>query len=145
MDDGLALGLLPVTDDIDTAGFWDAARQHRLVIRTCRQCQATIHMPMAHCAQCGSWDGYWRDVSGRGRLHSWTVVEHQVHPSYPVPYTIVLVDLDDAPGARLVGRLDGAPELHPGQSMEVHFEPIGEDVVLPNWQPAASPETSSAT
>ena len=61
-------------------------------------------------------------MSGRGRLYSWTTVEHQVHPAYPVPYTIVLVELDDEPGVRLIGYLPGAPELTEGQPMQVWFE-----------------------
>jgi len=138
-------GLIPVCDDIDTAGFFEAARQHRLVVRTCGRCQASIHMPVAHCARCGSWEGYWRDVPGRGRLHSWTVVEHQVHPAYPVPYTIVLVDLEGADGVRLVGRLAGAPPLFDGQAMQVQFDSLGDDVVLPNWRPAETADSHSST
>jgi uncharacterized OB-fold protein len=71
-------------------------------------------------------------------LHSWTVVRHQVHPAYPVPYTIVLVDLCDVPGTRLVGRIDGAAELRAGAAMAVWFEEMGEidgrRVVVPNWR-----------
>jgi hypothetical protein len=61
-------------------------------------------------------------------------VEHQVHPAFPVPYTIVLVQLDDAP-ARLIGHLPGAPELVEGQAMKVWFETLEDGVVLPQWKP----------
>jgi hypothetical protein len=39
---------------------------------------------------------------------------HQIHPDYPAPYTLVVVELDDAPEVRLMGRLDGEPELSRG-------------------------------
>jgi DUF35 OB-fold domain, acyl-CoA-associated len=61
-------------------------------------------------------------------------VEHQVHPAYPVPYTVVLVQLDDV-AARLIGRLPGRPDLAPGQPMQVWFEEL-DGAVLPQWAPA---------
>jgi uncharacterized OB-fold protein len=75
-------------------------------------------------------------VSGRAHLYSWTVAEHQVHPSYPVPYTIVLVELDDAPGVRLIGNLPGGPQLVEGMPMQVRFETIDDGAVIPQWDPA---------
>jgi uncharacterized OB-fold protein len=127
--------LRPVDDDLDTGGFFDAARRGAVAIRRCNTCDAVLHMPVAYCRHCGSWDGRWQDVAGTGTLHSWTVVHHQVHPAYPVPYTVVLVDLDELPATHVVGRLDGSPELRAGQPMEAWFEQVG-DTVLPNWRPA---------
>ena len=126
---------LPVDDDIDTGGFFEAARRGELVVRACDGCGAVLHMPRAYCRTCGSWSGRWQPVAGRGRVHSWTVVEHQVHPAFPVPYTIVLVQLDDVP-ARLVGYLSGSPELVEGQPMEVWFETLDDGVVVPQWKVA---------
>jgi uncharacterized OB-fold protein len=127
--------LLPVDDDRDTGGFFEAARRGELVVRVCDSCGALLHMPRAYCRACGSWEGRWQPVSGRGRLYSWTVAEHQVHPAYPVPYTVVLVELEDMPAARLVGYLTGAPELAEGHPMQVRFETLDDGVVLPQWEP----------
>jgi uncharacterized OB-fold protein len=132
----LTTRLVPVGDDPDTGGFWEAAKRHELVIRACAACDAVLHLPRAYCAACGSWEGRWKPVSGRGHLYSWTTVEHQVHPAYPVPYTVVLVELDDVPGARLVGYLGGAPELAEGQAMHVSFEELDDGVVIPQWEPS---------
>jgi uncharacterized OB-fold protein len=126
---------LPVVDDVDTAGFFAAAARGALAIRMCNGCDSVLHVPVAFCHRCGSWDTRWQTVAGTGRLHSWTVVTHQVHPAYPVPYTIVLVELDDHPEARLVGQLPGRPELEAGETMDVWFEHVSDDVVLPQWRP----------
>ena len=32
---------LPVADDLDTGGFWAAARRHELVVRACTGCGAS--------------------------------------------------------------------------------------------------------
>jgi uncharacterized OB-fold protein len=126
--------LVPVDDDLDTSGFFAAARRHELAIRRCNGCDAVLHMPRAYCHSCGSWEGRWESVAGTGTVYSWTVVEHQVHPAYPVPYTVVLVELDDVPSARLVGRLDGAPELAIGSPLEVWFETTADGTVVPQWR-----------
>jgi hypothetical protein len=129
-----ATRLVPVDDDRDTAGFFEAARRHELTIRRCNGCDAVLHMPRAYCHSCGSWEGRWEPVAGRGTVYSWTVVGHQVHPLYPVPYTVVLVDLDELPGTRLIGHLDGAPPLAMGQAVQVVFETLEDGTVLPQWQ-----------
>jgi uncharacterized OB-fold protein len=134
--------LLPVDDDKDTGGFFQAAARGELVVRVCDQCETILHVPRAYCRACGSWDGSWRAVAGSGTLHSWTVADHQVHPAYPVPYTIVLVDLDDAPGVRLLGHVPGSPDLRAGMAMRVRFDELADGVVLPNWEPAPTSTTN---
>lgn len=137
----MAIGrLLPVVDDLDTGGFFEAARRHELVLRRCNRCDSVLHMPRMYCHACGSWDGRWEPVAGTGTAYSWTVAEHQVHPAYPVPYTVVLVALDDVP-ARFVGYLPGAPVLSPGDPMEVWFEELDGGGVLPQWRPAGQVAT----
>ena len=127
--------LLPVDDDLDTGGFFEAARRRELAIQVCDGCGTVLHMPRAYCRACGAWESHWQPVAGRGRVYSWTTVEHQVHPAFPVPYTVVLIQLDDVP-ARLVGYLPGSPELTEGQPMQVWFETLVDGVVLPQWKPA---------
>lgn len=129
--------LRPVTSDIDTGGFWEAARRGQLAVQKCMNCDSVLFLPRARCRRCGSFDTDWVPVQGKGRLYSWTVVEHQTHPKFPVPYTVVLVELDDAPTVRLVGHLPGAPDLVPGQAMRARFDTLDDgETVLPQWEPA---------
>ena len=127
---------LPRIDDPDTGGFFAAAAGDVLALCTCGACGAVLHLPRAYCHHCGAWETTWRPVSGDGRLYSWTTVEHQVHPAFPVPYTVVLVELADEPGARLVGYLPGRPELEAGMAMRVWFEAVADDTKLPQWSPS---------
>ena len=130
--------ILPVDDDRETGGFFQAAKEHRLVVKGCDGCGAVLHLPRAYCYHCGSWDTSWHDVEGGGTLYAWTVVERPFHPAYETPYTVVLVDLDGAPGVRLAGNLAGRPDLRAGQSMELWWDDVAEGVVLPNWRTAPS-------
>lgn len=136
--------LVPVTVDHDTGGFFQAAAEGRLVVRACSQCGRVLHLPMPYCHACGSWEGEWRELVGTARLYSWTTVEHQVHPAYPVPYTIVLVEPTDAPEARFVGHLPGTHDLVDGQLMEVWFEDV-DGTILPQWRPADAGPTRDPT
>lgn len=135
-DPGVAARPVPVVDDPDTGGFFAAAGRGELAVHFCRSCDQTLHLPKAYCHHCGSWAGEWRTVRGVGTLHSWTVVEHQVHPAFPVPYTLVLVDLDDHPGVRFVSDLPGRPDLRMGMAMRTTFD-ADRGVVAPRWVPAA--------
>ncbi len=128
--------VLPVLDDPETAGFWAAAAEHRLVVRACGNCGKERHLPRAFCADCGTVSDHWVEVPPRGRLVSWTTVQHQVHPGYPTPYTVLLVELEDRPGMRMVGQLPGQPvtPLTAGQPVEAWFEHV-DDTVLPQWRP----------
>jgi uncharacterized OB-fold protein len=127
--------LIPVDDDHDTAGFFAAAKEHRLVVRVCKTCDTTLHMPRDYCYVCRSFNGEWREASPTGSLFTWTIVEHGVHADYVAPYAVVLVQLDAPPGVRLVGNIPGRPELQMGMAMEVWWDEVGEGVTIPNWRP----------
>jgi hypothetical protein len=134
--------LLPYTEDRETRRFFEAAADGKLVYRACNSCSRALHPPTAHCPYCQSWDTDWREAKGTGRVHSWTVVQRQVHPAFPAPYTLVVVELDEAPEVRLMGRLDGEAALSPGMRMQVWFEKLGDNAALPQWRPltGAGPE-----
>ena len=127
--------ILPNVNDRETAPFFAAAREHRLVIKQCRKCGKGIHPPTAHCPFCDSWDTHWQECKGAGRLYSWSVVEHQVHPACSVPYTLVVVTLDDITHVRLVGSIPGRPKLKAGMPMRVTFQVLAAEIVLPQWEP----------
>jgi uncharacterized OB-fold protein len=129
----MSVPLLPVVDDPDTSGFFEAARRGELAVKECVTCGQLLHLPRQRCFACGGGDTRWTAVPGTGRLHSWTVVEHQVHPAFPVPYTVVLVDAD-AVEARFVGMLPGRPDLQVGAPVRVRFDTAPDGTALPQWE-----------
>ena len=123
----------PVVDDYETSGFFRAAARGALGILFCAHCNEVLHLPVPYCSKCGSSESSWRDVSPTGAAYTWTVVEHQVHPAYPTPYTVVLVELDCLPGVRLVGSMPGRANLAVGTRMIASFVDIGDGVSIPEW------------
>lgn len=129
----MTVAVVPAVDDVDTAGFFHAAAEGRLTVRRCNGCNAVLHMPVGYCRHCGSFEGRWAEVQPAGTIYSHTVVTHQVHPEFPVPYTVILVELDELPEVRLVGRLAGRPDIYIGQPVVAEFAQVSDDAALPTW------------
>lgn len=93
--------------DADTQPFWDGVAERTLRVPRCRACSAWIWQPRPICARCHAPDPEWVEVSGSARVTSWTVVHQPVLPVWQdtVPFVILLVELDDASGVRMLGQL----------------------------------------
>src|SRR5262249_21358678 len=78
-----------------TRTYWDALNEGRLVIQHCGQCGKPRHYPRPVCDACYSMDAAWREASGRGAVHSWTVAHHPFNIGFKrdLPYVMVTVDL----------------------------------------------------
>jgi hypothetical protein len=132
---------LPVLDPgCDDAPWWEALRRHELLVQRCAVCDRWRHPPSPLCPACQSTAHRWQQVIGRGRLFSYTVVHHAVHPALTphLPYNVALVELPDAGNVRIISNVvDASPDvLAVGLEVEVVFEDQG-GVVLPRFRPAS--------
>jgi len=131
--------LLPGTDPL-TKRFFTAGK---LVFQACAKCGHAQHPPTDVCAQCQSFEFGERESAGTGRIVSAIVAHYAVHPALKerVPYNVVLVELDDVPGVRVIGNvLNRAPsQVKVGQRVRVCFEEAkdpqsGEVLRIPQWE-----------
>lgn len=122
----------------EDALFWQACREHKLLIRRCNACQKFFHPPMPSCVYCGSTDVGWQAVSGEGTVFSYTIAHHAVHKALKGhgPYNIVVVLLNDTDDVRLVSNLvDVAPtDICIGMPVSVHWEGVDNGMVLPRFR-----------
>ena len=90
-----------------TQPFWDAAAQHRLVAPQCSQCGRFRMPPTPFCPGCQSQAIDWRTLSGSGRVYSYTIVERGIVPGMEahLPYVPAVIELDGAPGVRLISNI----------------------------------------
>jgi uncharacterized OB-fold protein len=115
-----------------TEPFWQAAKQRRLVAPQCADCQTFRMPPTPFCPNCQSQTVNWVELSGAATVYSFAVVH-----GFPGMPDLVLVpavlDLPDAPGARLVSNVvDVAPaDVSIGMSLHVDFTPIADGWLLP--------------
>ena len=107
----------------ETAPFWEAAADGRLLLRSCKSCGDAHYYPRTICPYCGSSDTDWLEASGKGEIYSVSVMRRGAG----APYAVAWVVLDEGP-AMLTNitdcDLDG---LAIGQRVELVFKPTGED------------------
>jgi len=135
--------LAQLSPDVDTRPFWEACRRHELRFQRCGGCGRFRHPPLPGCPHCGATTHEWVRVAGRGRIFSWTIAHHAAVPplASEVPYNVVVVEFDDAPGARLVTNVvDAVPDaIRVGRAVEVIWDEPSPDVVLPRVRLADGP------
>jgi uncharacterized OB-fold protein len=134
-----ALPPLPEPDEL-TEFFWAGAREGRLLILRCNACGKYIHEPRPWCRFCLSTDLAPAEVSGRGRLDTFTIPMQPSHPYFMarVPYNLAIVELVEQEGLKLVSSVvDCAEEdLRVGMPLRVVFRAVTDDVTLPHFAPA---------
>ncbi|MDD9875969.1 MAG: Zn-ribbon domain-containing OB-fold protein [Magnetovibrio sp.] len=119
----------------DAAPYWAAAAEGRLVIQKCADCGTFRFYPRHLCPGCGGDAAAWTEVSGRGAVHSFTVVHRAPTPAFRAlaPYVIALIDLDEGP--RMMANLLGADALETaiGDPVGVVFQERAGGVRVPQF------------
>ena len=119
-----------------TRPFFDAARERRLVLQRCPR-DGFFFYPRSRCPSCLGADWTWQEVSGRGRVHSFTVdrVGHVPALRPLAPYAVAIVELDAGPRmtARLVGCDPDAVKI--GMAVLAAYEDV-EGTTLVHFRPA---------
>ncbi|MGJ3508033.1 Zn-ribbon domain-containing OB-fold protein [Enemella sp. A6] len=115
----------------DNKFFFDGAKEGRLLIQRCTDCDTLRHPPGPACPVCRSFEWDTVESSRRGTLHAWTVVHHPQDPAFDYPLAVGLLDLDE--GTRLVADIAGIPhdELEIGLRLEVTFTEHAHGEILP--------------
>jgi uncharacterized OB-fold protein len=131
---------LPEPTDVSRP-FWDAAKEHRLVIQRSRKTGKFVFYPRA-VSPFGRGDELeWVEVSGRGRVYSYTIARRPTGPQWAgdVPYVIAIVELDE--GVHLTANIvDCDPEsVRVDMPVEVTFHDVTPEVTLPQFRPASAP------
>ena len=141
--------------DQEHMGYFEAAAQHKLVMKKCQACNLLRWDPGPGCPWCTSQEWEWQEVSGKGIIYSYGIVTHPIMPAFRdwVPYPIVLVELDEQRGVptpdeglRLLTNLldtDFKPEKEEnvaiGKRVEVVFTDLGEGFSLPQFRLSGEP------
>ena len=131
---------LPIpTVDADSAPYWQAARDGKLLLQSCVGCGAPRFYPRHLCPRCWSPETRWIEASGRGRVHSFTIIHRPPSPEFAerVPYVVALIDLEEGP--RMMANVVGADALSVeiDDPVAVTFETRGDGFVLPQFSRVA--------
>jgi uncharacterized OB-fold protein len=120
----------------DTAFWWEAVQQGRLLIQRCSSCGALRHPPGPMCGACRSLDWDTIEASGRGVVFSFVVNHHPQLPAFDYPLVVALVELEE--GTRLVSDLVDCPpdEVAIGMPVQIDFVAVDDELTLPLFRRA---------
>jgi uncharacterized OB-fold protein len=157
------LDLLVVPTDSEHRGYYEQARDGRLVVQRCSSCGLLRGIIGASCPFCtaGEWD--WHAVTGKGVIFSYEIVTQAIQPAFKdwVPYPIVLVELDEqravswgwgledeTVSVRLITNLvrrddptlpEEETEVAIGRRVEVCFVELSDTMALPQFRLSDEP------
>jgi len=85
---------IPPSPDItsETAPYWQAANEGRLLLRRCKKTGKAYHYPREHSPFVGGLDTEWMQASGLGRIYSFSV-QVRARPAWCIAY----IELDEGP------------------------------------------------
>ena len=120
--------------------FWDAAREEKLIIQKCQDCNHHIFYPRIACPHCFSDKVEWVEASGKGTVYSFTVVTNNAPSAFiaDMPFVIAIVKLEEG-----VQMLSNIIKCDPGDvvcdmPVEVTFEKLDDEFTLPKFRPATA-------
>jgi len=128
---------LPVIDP-ESAPYWAALKERRLILKHCRDCGRHHFYPRSLCPHCHSDALQWSDARGTGSIYSYTVARRPAGPAFKAdaPYVVAVVELDE--GARMMTNIvtDDVESVRIGQRVAVTFDAVTNEITLPKFKAA---------
>jgi hypothetical protein len=125
------------TPSPESAPFWQAAKEHRLLIPRCNHCGRSWFPPSLRCMHCLSEDIGWAAASGRGKIHSFVTFHRLYHPAFAdeLPYVVAVVEL--AEGPRLLTNIVDVSldNVRCGMPVRVVFDDANDEFAIPKFAP----------
>lgn len=122
-----------------TAAFWEGCAVRELRIQKCAACGAHRHVPVPICPRCRSFEHTWDLSRGTGRIFSYTVAHHSVHPATQesVPYNVTVVELDDCGGVFVTSNVIRCSndQLYIGMPVRLAWERVDPSLWLYRFEP----------
>lgn len=149
------MNLIVPENDSEFLGYFQAAQDNKLVVKSCKSCNLLRWPPGAACPWCMSLDWDWQEVSGKGTIYSYEIIVHSIQAGFKeiAPYPVVVVELDEqrgqpgeAEGLRMVANLvddNFQPEAEAnvaiGKRVQVVFQKISDEMTLPQFKLSGEP------
>ena len=118
--------------------FWEAAGRGELIVEHCSGCRRHIFPPRGYCPGCGGRELDEVAVTGPGVIYSFTVNWNSWQPGMDVPFALALVEFPDAPGFRLLGRMQDVDvdDVSIGQAVTIAMTEGPNGVMVPGFRPS---------
>jgi hypothetical protein len=121
-----------------TAPFWQAAREHRLLLQRSKKTGRYVFYPRAVSPFGANDELEWVEASGRGAVYTFTIARRPTAPQWAaeVPYVIAIVELEE--GVHMTANIvECDPEtVRIGLPVEACFVDVTPTVTLVQFRPA---------
>jgi uncharacterized protein len=120
---------------------WEGLKQHQCLVQQCARCGQLQWYPRDMCSRCSSFDLTSKRVEPAGTVFTYTTQYHATGSKFDaeVPYTVAVVELDEHPEIRLVGRLAADPAaVHVGLPVVGDYLDATDDVTFLLFRPSAA-------
>lgn len=128
---------IPVPNELSQP-YWEAVNSGKLALQYCKNCNRYYHPPVGLCANCQAANFEFKEPSGKGKIHSYTITHDARQPAFEAlqPYPVAVVELDDQPGLFMLSNLPGAKheDIKVGKSVELTFEDLDGEHKIPQFQ-----------
>ena len=116
--------------------YWQQAGQNKLTMPYCRQCDKVFYYPRHWCPSCFNQDLGWQQVSGRGKVYSYSVIYQSPFPSYQadIPYVLAIIELEEGPRMMTNVVNCDAEHVRVDMAVQVTFERRGA-MKIPQFEP----------
>ena len=134
---------LDIHPDYDSKDWWTGTKQHKYLVRQCKDCGHKWFPPGPVCAKCNSFNAGWFETAGKGVIHSYTVIPKGGLPAFAATgqYVVALIELDDCKESsgglvRTCGVLvDDEDAVAIGLLVTVEYESSANpEFVFPRWK-----------
>ena len=122
----------------DTAEYWAAAREQRVVSQRCNSWGEHQFYPRGVCSHCLSSELEWREASGNGTIYSYSVNHRAPHPGFAddLPFVLAIVELEEGPRMMTNIVVSDPDSVTIGMAVTVTFDDVTDQVTLPKFTPA---------
>lgn len=129
--------VMPEVEGTIAAGYWEGAVEGELRLPHCGNCGRFHWYPLHRCPHCTAAGWEWKAVAPRARLFTWTVLARPLHTAFTdrVGEIVAILEVDEAPGIRIVANVFGADEVTIGMPLRAEFAPTPDGRAVPIFVP----------
>ncbi len=122
----------------DNSWWWGLVNEGVFPIQSCNSCGELYYPPRPMCQKCRSMEMGWVEASGRGTVHTYTVIRHPQFPGYDFPICAALVELEE--GTRIVSNIVDCEfeDVHIGMAVQGFIHEDDDGFKLPLFRPASA-------
>ena len=129
---------IPEADPYVTQPFWDGAKEGKLMLPRCGDCNRVHFYPRVICPHCQSNNIGWFEASGEGTIHTFAVQQRAFGGwAEEVPFATAFIDMKEGGRMMTVLRNVNAEEpdsIQIGAAVQIEFEEASEDIHVPFWR-----------